>query len=239
MMIKIVFLDIYKTLLEVSPEGDPEVRWGELYRSVFDTEPRITYSGLSNSIDSIIAREHAAGRKAGIPYPEIFWPDVIVEALPELAQLSVVERNRFILDHISLTRSLRLMPAAAGVLKEWISAGIRLGIVSNAQPYTLPELAAALGSEDMSIDIFSLELVFWSFQFGFSKPDAHVFRILKARAWNFGIKPNECLVVGDRMDNDIRPASEQGFRVWQLMETPDVAAEHGGSWDELRGFIFK
>jgi FMN phosphatase YigB (HAD superfamily) len=110
-----------------------------------------------------------------------------------------------------------------------------MGIASNAQPYTLRELEGALLGRGLSLAVFTPELCFWSFEHGFSKPDPHVVRLLSARLRARGVRPDDTLMVGDRMDNDIEPARAQGWQTWKLAVAPQGPSE--GDWDGLRRFI--
>jgi FMN phosphatase YigB (HAD superfamily) len=108
--------------------------------------------------------------------------------LPVLDVLPPAKLETFIFDHAQLGRSLQIMPDCAPVLRECVRRGILLGIVSNAQAYTLREFRLALSHASLDPAIFQADLTFWSFQHGFSKPDPHVFQILGARLQNRGIE---------------------------------------------------
>jgi len=233
MKIRAVIFDIYNTLLEICPPlPDAESRWFELCRSALGDKPRLDLKGFADACQSVITRTHARARRAGIKHPEIFWPAVVCEALPELARLKPKHLELFLIDHASLQRSVRLMPGAAEVLRVLSREKKLLGLVSNSQPYTLTELDASLAGHRLRFKIFEPELSFLSFQAGFSKPDPHVFRWLSARLHSYGITANETLIVGDRLDNDIEPAHAQGFQTWHLTSGPS-AWPTAGDWMAL------
>src|SRR5512145_2857530 len=132
MKIRAVIVDVYKTLLEVRPAGgDPEVRWQALARARFGPAVGLRFAEFTACCDRIIEREHARARAAGIPHPEIFWPDVVGEALPELASLSPADREEFLFQQQSLFRSVRLMTGAVETLQVLHDRGVPLGIASN------------------------------------------------------------------------------------------------------------
>jgi putative hydrolase of the HAD superfamily len=231
--IRAVVFDIYNTLLEAGPPpSDADARWESLWREMFASSPSASLAEFANRCDAIISREHAAARRIGVHFPEIFWTAVAAEALPELAGLSRSEAEEFLFRHARMMRTVRLMPGAAVTLTTLHAAGITLGIASNAQPGTLRELDAALADSDVTRAIFSPPLCFLSFEHGFSKPDPHVFRIVTARLRALGIAARETLMVGDRLDNDIEPASAQGFQTWHLRF--DECGESSGDWTMLR-----
>ena len=81
----------------------------------------------------------------------------------------------------------------------------KLGIVANQKK----------GLEDRLKEFGILEyfdLVIASEEVGVSKPDKEIFEIALAKA---NCKPNECIMIGDRLDNDIIPANQIGMKtIW-------------------------
>jgi FMN phosphatase YigB (HAD superfamily) len=234
MNIRAVLFDIYNTLLVIGPPlTDAPARWDRLWQEAFRVRAaRVSLEEFASASERVIVREHASARAAGIAFPEIFWPAVAGEALPELAALSASSADEFLFAHAQLTRGVGLPDAAAALLVQARAAGLRLGLVSNCQPYTLRELDTALAAAGLDRALFASELCFFSFQAGFSKPDPHVFRWLAARLRAAGIGAEETLVVGDRLDNDIEPARRQGFATWRLTQAAgDGRVE--GNWFQL------
>jgi putative hydrolase of the HAD superfamily len=233
MKIRAVIFDIYKTLLDVQPSRvDAEVRWAALWRETFEGTPRLDLAGFTAACKVVIAREHTTAHAAGIAYPEIYWPDVVGEVLPESASLTVAHRDAFLVHHAGLTHALRLMPGVPEVLRRLLERGLPLGLASNSQPYTLTELEMAFATAELKADIFHPSLQFLSFEHGFSKPDPHVFRLLTARLRGLGIAAGETLMVGDRLDNDIAPAKAQGFQTWHLNSVAGTEP-NAGDWAAL------
>lgn len=229
--VRAVLCDIYKTLLDVGPApADAGGRWDALcHRALPDANP-LALDEFRAAAERAIAREHAGARDAGIPHPEVFWPDMAREAWPALAFLRPDALDDFLFEHAQLERRVRLMPGAGDVLRALAARGTILGLVSNSQPYTLRELDAALAAADLTRALFAPGLCFFSFDHGFSKPDPHVVRLLTARLRRIGIRPADALMVGDREDNDIVPARAAGFRTWQL--TGDKPGPRDGARDE-------
>ena len=52
---------------------------------------------------------------------------------------------------------------------------------------------------------------------GMSKPDAAIFHLALEQA---ECAPGDAVMVGDRLDNDIRPANELGFRTVRILQGP-------------------
>jgi FMN phosphatase YigB (HAD superfamily) len=238
MKLRAVIFDIYGTLLEVGPPPrDGSGRWESLWKDMLDGPARPTLFEFEAACEKIIAREHATARAAGVLYPEIFWPAVAKEALPELARLSEPECDEFLFQHAQLQRKVRLMPGAAETLAGLSKKAVLPGLSSNCQPYTLRELDAALSTVKLNRSIFAEDLCFFSFAFGFSKPDPQVFRLLRERLQTRAIRPEEAMVVGDRLDNDIEPAKAQGFQTWLLTTASPLGMPDSGAWPALQGHL--
>jgi putative hydrolase of the HAD superfamily len=105
-------------------------------------------------------------------------------------------------------------------------AGIRLGIASNAQTYTVAELHDA----GIPFRVFDDSLIFLSGAHGFAKPSPRVFAFLTERLAESGIAPHETLMVGDSIENDIAPAAAAGWQTWRIH--PDNPER---SWELLAG----
>ncbi len=234
MNIQAVIFDIYGTLLEVGPPpADAQARWDLMWQDRLKAEPRRTLSEFSGECDRVIAREHAAARGLGIPFPEVYWPAVVNEVLPELARLAEAERSEFLFDQAQLWHTVSLMPGVAPVLTALANSHCRLGLASNSQPYTLREMDSLLAAAGLRRSIFTSDLCFFSFACGFSKPDPHVFRLLTARLRALGISPGATLMIGDRLDHDIEPARAHGWQTWQLSASPTEDGKAAGDWDQL------
>lgn len=98
----------------------------------------------------------------------------------------------------------RLYPEAAECL-ECLHKQYKIGIIANQ----------SLGSEER-LERFGIrkyiDIVVASAEEGVAKPDRRIFEIALARA---GCKPDEAVMVGDRLDNDIVPANELGmYTIW-------------------------
>lgn len=229
MSLRAVIFDVYGTLLEIGPTpADADTYWARLWQDTFGLPARLSLAEFTSACDQVIAREHAAARALGIQFPEVYWPAIATEVLPELARVSDAARAEFLFQHAGLTHTVRLADGAADTLRLLANSGRLLGIASNSQPYTIRELDFALSGANLARAIFAPSLCFFSFEHGFSKPDPHVFRLVTARLRTLGIVPAETLMVGDRLDNDIQPARAQGWQTWHL--TP-------GGWQALRDWL--
>ncbi len=229
--VQAIILDVYGTLLEVTPvtETAPRARaWDGLWcETLGGGSPAIPESELAATLRAVVARHHEEAQARGIRYPEVCWSEVVAEVFPAVRRLDQGARRRFEAGLAALPRRLRLMPGCAEVLRAWRARGAVLGIASNAQPYTLDELGAALSGAGLGLDLFEPHLRVWSFDHGFSKPDPHVFRILEARLAARGIPAGATLMIGDREDNDVMPARAAGWQAWHLTQV------QGRDWESL------
>lgn len=227
-----IICDVYRTILEIlPPPPDAAARWSELCRITFGQVSVPDFSAFEQMCREEIARDHEESHRRGIAFPEVQWPRIVGAVLPGLARLDAAKQSDFILAGQALSRGLALMPGAADLLREWHQAGIPLGIASNAQAYTRRELDAALRPVGLDAAIFAPDLILWSWQLGFSKPDPYFFQTLLARLAARGFEPDQVLMVGDRADNDMAPARAAGMMTWHLHGQGD------GDWKALQSAL--
>lgn len=124
-------------------------------------------------------------------------------------------------------RRFELRPGIAGLLHMLAGQGVRLGLAANQPAEALDWLRAqGLAGCFAAFDVSGTT--------GLRKPDPRVF--LQA-AVALGVAPEACIMVGDRIDNDIAPAralglaavrfrcgrhAEQAPRCWQDVPDDDV-----------------
>jgi HAD superfamily hydrolase (TIGR01549 family) len=104
-----------------------------------------------------------------------------------------------------LSRRAQIEPDLPETLAALRGMGLKLGIVSNTfvSRHSLERHLRELGI----LEFFSLQL--YSCEFHFRKPDVEIFRVAAER---IGEAARNILFVGDRIDNDIRPALESGMK---------------------------
>ncbi|MBI5691647.1 MAG: HAD family hydrolase [Verrucomicrobia bacterium] len=229
MPLRAIIFDLYGTLLEVlPPPADAAARWQALWVTHLGGPPRLDLPGFREACRRAVEVAHTAARARGIEHPEVFWPQVVESAVPELLRLPPAARHQLAIYRADFLHSTRTRPEAAATLRAAADAGCVLGLASNCQPYTLPELSGALAPFGLDGGLFDPRLTFLSFEHGFSKPDPHVFQLLTARLQLLGIVPEDTLMVGDRPDHDLAPARAQG---WQ---TCLVGPDADGGWSAVR-----
>lgn len=181
--LQVVLFDIYGTLL-ISAAGE------------IDPDP---------ALSEAIAREHALSPH---PFPEVEIRDIHAKLHPGLA-LEQIEQ--LAIEEEALTNPVAIMPEAAETLHDLKNRGLALGLISNAQFYTIPALEACLGGslEDFGIDS---NLSRYSYLERRAKPDRFLFEAVRDTLLEREIQPDQVIYVGNDVRNDIVPASAAGFK---------------------------
>ena len=103
------------------------------------------------------------------------------------------------------------MPGVRETLGKLQRRGVAMGIVSNAQFYT-PLMFPALLGADLEALGMDPELCVYSYENLLGKPDIRLYEIQEQALARKGLKPDECLYVGNDMLKDIWAAAQVGFK---------------------------
>jgi HAD superfamily hydrolase (TIGR01509 family) len=114
-----------------------------------------------------------------------------------------------------------LRPGIKDVLKALRSRGLKLGLAAN-QP---GRVLATLESHGVA-EYFTSQGI--SGVYGFRKPDVRLFLRV---CHDLDVMPSECIMVGDRIDNDIAPAKLLGMQT-VLIRTGRHTTQQPRAWDE-------
>lgn len=115
----------------------------------------------------------------------------------------------------------QLRPSIADLLAELRALGLLLGLAANQPRSALVALdGAGIGQLFHHREVSGVH--------GFRKPDVRLF--LRA-CEDLGVEPAECVMVGDRIDNDIAPARWLGMRT-VLLRTGRHIDQQPRSWEE-------
>jgi len=218
--IRLVLFDVYGTLLQITPRPDAGTAFSSWW-SQWIQMPAPDYLEFENNLRKKISLSHTESRLAGVDFPEVQWPRIVQSALEDHGwknSASAEDLDAISTSLVEVGHTFSLMPGAVELIRFLQSAGLPIGIVSNAQAYTPVHLKNALASAGMPDWPFDAAWSFWSWKFGFSKPSPAVFQIFSARAAALGWKRSQILYFGDRMDNDIEPAQKAGWRTIQVTE---------------------
>ena len=216
--IQAVIFDVYGTLV-VSGSGDvgvaDETGRGEKIATALsacgiETGERVP------TIDDLHAQIRAANDRRlseDCPKPEVdivdVWRETLIACGVESA--TVGQCNRLAAAYESLANPTWPMPDAADVLRELSRRGHRLGIVSNAQVFTLSlveDLAGRFGADS----VFDPNLCVFSNRYRQAKPGPRLFDVLCGGLERLGIEPQAAVYVGNDRLNDVWAASQAGLR---------------------------
>ncbi len=200
MHLRAVLFDIYGTLLRSAA--------GELH-----PDP---------ALRDLIARAHAASPH---PFPEIDIREIHAELHPALTREEI---EAVAIAHERRANPVTPMPGAADTLRHLAAKGIPLGLISNAQFYTVPILEEALGATltDLGVDP---DLCCFSYLERRAKPDPYLFEILRDMLARRGIPAANVLYIGNDVRNDIDPARATGFRTALFAGDPNSLRLRGRS----------
>ena len=164
-------------------------------------------------LDAIVARNAEAKSEANIK-PEVVildvWRDVFDSCGLEKVASDVGALTRFACEVESRWNPTWPMPGASEAITSLHDAGFNLGIVSNAQVFTLPLVEDLVGGPLSGR--FDLDLCFFSDRFRSAKPDSRLFDHLLRAMDRRGIAPSQAVYVGNDMLNDVWTASRAGLR---------------------------
>ena len=214
---KVVLFDVYGTL--VCPlVGDlaDQSRLASGEDSFVTTAERFGYSknvGIKwhEWFFEAIAREHQEMKKKGIAPAEVQVDQIWVEMLERVGgDHSVVQAQRVAAYREMVANPVRAFSGAKAVLRALKRRGMRLGIVSNSQFYTLPILGMTL--EIDPDEFFEPAITFLSFRLGFAKPSPYFFRLVRSAVVQLACRPDEALVVGNDCENDVLAAQAHGLQ---------------------------
>ncbi|MFH2114849.1 MAG: HAD family hydrolase, partial [Spirochaetota bacterium] len=155
---------------------------------------------------ALIAEDHEKAKAAGLSWPEVDAISVFMRVLG----LDLAAAARACVAWECLTNPCAAMPGAVDFLALCRQAGLRLGIVSNAQFYTPLFIRAAFGVDTVVLGL-DPDLSFWSYRTGRAKPDRFMYDQAAQALVERGINVADALFVGNDALNDCAVAGEAGF----------------------------
>lgn len=227
---KIVFWDVYGTLI-AAERGDLSSlrrRRDELLdafeKTVRNFSLPMSAEALQEHFLDVIESERKRRKAEGVVHPEIRIEEIWLKLLDGATLNHAREVALFFERHAN---PKRFQPHAFDTLVALKQRGVRQGIISNAQFYTLIELGELLREESKgavctSESIFDPRLIFLSCDLGITKPDPAAFQRAREILLLDGVLPDRCLMVGDSLENDIQPARAVGFRAAWFAPDGDV-----------------
>ncbi len=175
-------------------------------------------------LQATIRRHHARARDDGIAYPEVdivrVWRDVVEQLAADDVLHSEWEDGaeskdrdfqRLAVEYEARTNPTWPMPGMLETVDEIVHRGLPLGIVSNAQFFT-PRLFPALAGRTLEALGFDANLRYYSYEHGWAKPGAYLYRRAAEELARRGIAATQTLYIGNDMLNDVAAAGNVGFR---------------------------
>lgn len=215
--IRAVIFDIYGTLV-VSGSGDVgsadsddrgDAISDALSAAGINPQCEITIDDLHQQI----RLSNASRQSAVCPKPEVdivdCWRKTLVArgvARPTTQQLHVLAAQ-----YESRANPTWPMPGSREVLAKLHQSGFQMGIVSNAQGFTLrlvEEIAGRFGVDS----VFDSNLCVFSRRYRQAKPGPRLFNVLCGGLQRCGIQASEAIYVGNDRLNDIWAASQAGLK---------------------------
>lgn len=278
--IRVVLFDVYGTLFNYwRPEfGAESSKQGILLKAFRETISRfgmqkflveMNPSGpaektLCDLYHGLITLKHELSAEKKIEFPEIrietIWEPIVLmlkrrgydpSAMHLGGDADFLKCVAYCYNFFSFNRGL--YPGVAEALQRLRSENILLGIVSNAQFYTLVDLSLFLRDQtsdecDDYVRLFDRDLLFFSFEYGVSKPHPLLFRKLFDALYEYHVLPSQALFVGNDLSSDVRPAQEAGMKTALFTGDGESVFLHGlggtvvpdicfSKWDELANLV--
>ena len=223
--VRAVIFDVYGTLL-ISGSGDVGTsdvsasnrQIVELMSEVgLDSDPELVPA--TADLQAQILSMNGSIQSNDNPHPEVdiveAWRRTLAERRQQSGQ-SQLESVEFLVRLTSRYEAIMNptwpMPGAKELLPRLGAAGHRLGIVSNAQIFTIPLLEDLIEQRSLEAGGFDLDLCIFSNRFRQAKPGPRLFDVLRAALRSKGIEPSEAVYVGNDMLNDVCAASRAGLK---------------------------
>lgn len=204
-----LIFDLYGTLVDIHTEENGSV-WEKtaLYFGYYGA----VYSGaeLEKAFREALARRQAQAGQSYECFPDIPFEQVMAELFREKGVAETGEALGFHaaqVFRVCSTEYLRLYPHVLESLAALRAKGCRLWLLSNAQRvFTAYELRA-LGLESC------FDGIYISSDYGCRKPDGRFFRALPEER---GLRPENCLMIGNDRQTDIAGAAAAGMDTFYL-----------------------
>ena len=211
--VKCILFDVYGTLF-ISDSGDIGIarskskKQSEIENLIEQYDLDATSENLLKILYDRIEKKHIVLHRQGIDFPEIEIDQIWMEIL------NIRDRSTarlFALEFELIVNPVYPMPHLKNVLESLKMKQIPMGIISNAQFYTLFLFDWFLngGPKDLGFDA---ELLFLSYRVKHAKLSTKLFEMAAKKLKQKGIPESCVLYVGNDMRNDIWPAAKTGFQ---------------------------
>jgi putative hydrolase of the HAD superfamily len=219
--VRAVIFDVYGTLL-ISGSGDvgsaDETDHEEFIGAAIKAAGGPTGTAsipTSDQLHTQIRLTNQSNQSESCPKPEVdivaVWRAVVRQSgISEFAD-DTAGIVRLAAEYESRANPTWPMPGARTVLARLAEQDPALGIVSNAQVFTITLVEDLLG-KPLAAAGFDLDLCVFSNRFRQAKPGPRLFDCLREGLARRGMGPNEAIYVGNDMLNDVWAASQAGLK---------------------------
>jgi HAD superfamily hydrolase (TIGR01549 family) len=187
--IRWVFFDLGNTLIDEKRAIDDRI--GQIRRVLFGLGKQVSVEAVEEAFEQASAE---------------FAPRLITRALEKL--LSDPANRALVLQQVRYRKDLEAPYPGARELLAQLAAQYRIGVIANQSMGTEQRLQVYGLAPFLALCLSSAEI-------GLAKPDPALFRLALERV---GCKPCQAVMVGDRLDNDIRPAKLLGWRTIRVLQ---------------------
>jgi len=184
-----LFFDLGNTL--ISEEGPIRDRIQQMVRAFAERDIQVSAEEIKRAFEEASAE---------------FAPRLIVRAIEKLADNP--SDCDFILKRVKYRKELEEPYPEAYELLSRLASGYKIGVIANQSSGTEARLKNYGLAPFISICLSSTEV-------GLKKPNPAIFRLAIERAQ---CEPQQVVMVGDRIDNDIRPAKSLGWRTIRVLQ---------------------
>jgi len=219
-----VLFDIYGTMF-ISGSGDigvaKESGEADALAAAFAASGHQGHLNAACGVKCMLATvqaHHESLRARGFEYPEVNIVDVWLECLDEMKQRgwmdpagSSIDVRQLAIEYEVRANPTWPMPGLLECLTQLRAAGLTLGIISNAQFFTLDMFPGLLGQATDDLG-FVPELQYYSFHHQRAKPDMFLYELASKALAKRGILAEKVIYVGNDMLNDVQAARSVGFR---------------------------
>ena len=211
--IRCLLCDIYGTLLisGIGDVGQTQIEAMTIERLSWLLERYCISQPAKQVIDNLhqaIQREHLQARGTGIEFPEVRIEKIWQQLLPSKSRKEIL---CFAIEFEMLLNPVWPMPHLSQLLSVCRQRGILLGVISNAQFFTL-SLFELLTEASLDSLGFCQDLMFLSYHLGIAKPSGRLFQMAVDQLKKVGIDPRRTAYIGNDMRKDIRPAKKCSFQ---------------------------
>lgn len=211
--VQCLLCDIYGTLF-ISSSGDIGISRRQatphamIEHLLARYEIKIGVTELLEKLHGAIEARHADVRADGVDNPEV----KIDEIWAQIFQWETGATARpFAWEFEMIMNPVWPMPGLIELLKACRDNAILMGIISNAQFFTLSLFERFLGADVNDLG-FHPDLRFLSYRHGIAKPSADLFQMAVSRLRQMGIFPENTAFIGNDMRNDIVPSRDAHFQ---------------------------